>query len=92
MVGDLAGAYNDVGIRCWLARPRTMLGNRAPVEVLTPGWLPDDPEPRQVRVWRTLSRHRSPRDHDRFRHADPRYLPATAAASPLHFETLAGAD
>ena len=49
MVGDLAGAYNDVGIRRWFARPRTVLGNRAPVDVLTPGWMPDDPEPRQVR-------------------------------------------
>ena len=49
MVGDLAGAYNDVGIRRWFDRPRTVLGNRTPVEVLTPGWLPDDPEPRQVR-------------------------------------------
>ncbi len=49
MVGDLAGAYNDAGIRRWFARPRTVLGNRAPVAVLTSGWRPDDPEPRQVR-------------------------------------------
>ena len=49
MVGDLAGAYDDAGIRRWFARPRTVLGNRAPVDVLTPGWLPDDPEARQVR-------------------------------------------
>ena len=49
MVGDLAGSCDDVGIRRWFARPRTVLGNRAPVEVLTPGWLPNDPEPRQVR-------------------------------------------
>lgn len=49
MVGDLAGAYNDDGIRRWFARPRVVLGNRAPVDVLTPGWLPDDPEPRRVR-------------------------------------------
>ena len=49
MVGDLAGAYNDAGIRRWFTRPRTALGNRAPVDVLTRGWQPDGPEPRQVR-------------------------------------------
>ena len=49
IVGDLAGAYNDAGIRRWFARPRTALGNRAPVDILTAGWQPDDPEVRQVR-------------------------------------------
>ena len=49
MVGDLTGAYNDAGIRRWFTRPRSALGNRAPVEVLTSGWQPDDPEPRRVR-------------------------------------------
>ena len=49
IVGDLAGAYNDAGIRRWFARPRTILGNRAPVDVLTSGWQPHDPGPRQVR-------------------------------------------
>ena len=49
IVGDLAGAYNDVGIRLWFARPRTVLGNRAPVDVLAAGWRPNDREVRQVR-------------------------------------------
>ena len=49
MVGDLGGAYDDAGIRRWFARPRTVLRNRAPVDVLTPGWLPDDADVRQVR-------------------------------------------
>ena len=49
MVGDLAGAYDDAGIRRWFARPRTALGNRAPVDILTAGWQPDDPEVQQVR-------------------------------------------
>ena len=34
IVGDLAGAYDDAGIRRWLARPRTALGNRAAVDVV----------------------------------------------------------
>lgn len=49
IVGDLAGAYNDAGIRRWFVRPRTILGNRAPGDVLTAGWQPEDPAPRQVR-------------------------------------------
>lgn len=49
MVGDLAGAYNGAGVRRWFVRPRTVLDNLAPVDVLVPGWGPDDPGPRQVR-------------------------------------------
>jgi len=49
MVGDLAGAYNDLGIRRWFVRPRTVLGNCAPADVLTAGWRPEDPAPRRVR-------------------------------------------
>ena len=49
MVGDLSGAYNDLGIRRWFVRPRTILGNSAPADVLTAGWRPEDPEPRRVR-------------------------------------------
>ena len=49
VVGDLAGAYNDAGIRHWFVRPRTALGNRPPADVLTTGWQPDDSGPRQVR-------------------------------------------
>ena len=37
IVGDLAGAYDDAGIRRWFARRRTALGNRAPVDVLAAG-------------------------------------------------------
>ena len=49
IVDDLAGAYDDAGIRRWFARPRTTLGNRAPLDALTAGWQPDDPEVQQVR-------------------------------------------
>ena len=49
MVGDLAGAYNDAGIRRWFVRPRSLLRNRAPADILTSGWRPEDPEPQRVR-------------------------------------------
>ena len=49
MVGDLAGAYNEAGIRRWFVRPRTVLENRAPADILTAGWRPEEPGPRQVR-------------------------------------------
>jgi len=49
MVGDLAGAYNDLGIRRWFVRPRTVLGNSAPADILTSGWRPEAPEPQRVR-------------------------------------------
>lgn len=48
IVGDLAGAYNDVGVRRWFGRRRTTLGGRAPAALLSGAWNPDDPGPRQV--------------------------------------------
>jgi len=47
--GDLAGAYNDVGVRRWFDRRRTLLGDRTPAELLGSGWQPEDAGPRQVR-------------------------------------------
>ena len=49
VTGDLAGAYNDVGIRRWFVRSRKLLGNRAPVQLLKRAWQPEDPGPRRVR-------------------------------------------
>ena len=49
VVGDLAGAYNDIGIRRWFERVRTLLGNRAPQEFLRGDWSPNDPGPTKVR-------------------------------------------
>lgn len=46
---DLAGSYNDFGIRRWFARPRSALDGRTPAEVLAGGWAPEDPGPQQVR-------------------------------------------
>ncbi len=50
IVGDLAGAYNEIGIRQWLERKRTQLGGRSPAQFLTGRWKPDDAGPQQVRA------------------------------------------
>ena len=34
LIADLAGSYNDFGIRRWLNRPRTPLGGRSPAGLL----------------------------------------------------------
>jgi hypothetical protein len=47
--GDLAGSYNDVGIRRWFHRKRERLGGRAPLALLRGEWDPDDEGPAQVR-------------------------------------------
>lgn len=49
VVGDLAGAYNDVGVRRWFHRPRTLLNGKTPARLLEGDWEPDDDGPRQVR-------------------------------------------
>ncbi len=49
VVGDLAGAYNDVGIRRWFHRPRKLLNGFTPAQLLEGDWEPDDDGPRQVR-------------------------------------------
>ena len=40
--GDLAGAYNAIGIRRWFERPRAALDGRAPADLLAGDWAPDD--------------------------------------------------
>lgn len=50
VVGDLAGSYNDIGIRRWFHRKRTLLGGRTPASLLKPGWDPDDEGPARVRA------------------------------------------
>jgi len=42
IVGDLRGAYNDVGVRRWFHRRRTTLDGRAPIELLGDDWMPDE--------------------------------------------------
>jgi hypothetical protein len=50
VVGDLAGSYNEYGIRRWFVRPRAQLDGKAPADVLTRNWSPDDAGPRAVRA------------------------------------------
>lgn len=50
VAGDLAGSYNDTGIRRWFARKRTLLDGRAPADLLTSGWDPDEEGPARVRA------------------------------------------
>lgn len=49
IVGDLAGAYNEVGVRRWFERKRTALNGSAPAALLAGDWNPDDSSPQKVR-------------------------------------------
>jgi hypothetical protein len=48
IVGDLAGAYNEIGIRRWFDRQRSQLEGRAPADFLQGDWNPEDPGPRRL--------------------------------------------
>jgi hypothetical protein len=48
IVGDLSGAYNEIGIRQWFERKRAQLDGRAPLDWLKPRWKPTQPGPRRV--------------------------------------------
>jgi transcriptional regulator with XRE-family HTH domain len=49
VVGDLEGAYNELGIRRWFHRRRTALDGKEPAQLLGDDWDPEDPGPRHVR-------------------------------------------
>lgn len=49
IVGDLSGAYNDIGVRRWFDRSRKHLDDKSPAQLLAGRWLPDDDEPLRVR-------------------------------------------
>jgi hypothetical protein len=49
VVSDLAGSYNDFGMRRWFERPRTQLGGKSPRVLLGARWTPDDKAAQQVR-------------------------------------------
>jgi len=50
VVGDLAGSYNDIGVRRWFHRRRTLLEGRTPASFLKRNWDPDDEGPARVRA------------------------------------------
>lgn len=50
VVSDLAGSYNDIGVRRWFQRKRTALDGRAPGSLLKGRWDPDDEGPARVRA------------------------------------------
>ncbi|CAN5817068.1 hypothetical protein BH23CHL8_BH23CHL8_03240 [soil metagenome] len=45
---DLAGSYNEFGMRRWWQRPRSLLGGRSPRGALIGAWDPDGPDARAV--------------------------------------------
>jgi len=49
LIGDLAGAYNEIGIRRWFERRRTLLDGKAPVDFLQGEWTPEAPGPSRLR-------------------------------------------
>jgi hypothetical protein len=48
IVGDLSGAYNEIGIRQWFDRKRAQLNGRAPSDLLKGRWKPLQAASRQV--------------------------------------------
>ena len=50
VVADLAGAYNDFGIRRWFARPRSQLEGRSPRQTLDAGWRTEDAAAERLRA------------------------------------------
>jgi uncharacterized protein (DUF2384 family) len=48
VVGDLAGAYNEIGMRQWFERRRSQLDGRTPLDFLKGRWKPTQPGPRRV--------------------------------------------
>jgi len=49
LIGDLEGAYNEIGIRRWFDRKRTALDGHTPSALFARAWQPDDPGPARVR-------------------------------------------
>jgi hypothetical protein len=50
MVSDLAGAYNEFGIRRWFHRPRSALDGRNPLQSLGKTWSSDSESAKKVRA------------------------------------------
>jgi hypothetical protein len=50
VVGDLSGAYNEIGIRQWFERKRAQLNGRSPLDWLKARWRPTQPGPLRVQA------------------------------------------
>lgn len=49
IIADLAGAYNEHGIRRWFTRPRSQLDGASPARLLTGAWDPDGADALRLR-------------------------------------------
>jgi len=50
LVGDLSGAYNDIGVRRWFERPRSLLDGKTPADFLRGEWVPETAGPLRLRA------------------------------------------
>ena len=56
VVAELKGAYNDIGVRRWFDRKRTLLRGRSPAQILTGDWNPEGgPAEKVLNLARSLS-------------------------------------
>jgi hypothetical protein len=49
IIADLAGAYNEIGVRNWFRRTRAQLDGVSPETLLSKEWSPEDEGPDRVR-------------------------------------------
>ena len=49
VAADLAGSYNEFGIRRWFERPRQRLNGKSPRQLLKANWTPDSPEALKIK-------------------------------------------
>jgi hypothetical protein len=49
LISDLAGAYNDIGVRRWFDRARSQLDGKAPAAFLRGAWHPEQTDAGRVR-------------------------------------------
>ena len=50
LLADLAGSYNEYGIRRWFTRPRVSLDGRRPSEILGSDFDPEGPDARELQA------------------------------------------
>jgi hypothetical protein len=49
VISDLAGAYNEIGVRRWFHRERSLLDGKTPGALLSGDWNPEGEGPQRVR-------------------------------------------